>query len=109
MVPLGRTSLTSTYKGQKHKIDFEIIQKDAPFILGRETCTELKMVKRLQRRKQDCSSETIPTSVYRTGMLAWGTHHKFKPKDKTCDSHTEEDTSCYQGQSLGAATQNGES
>lgn len=47
MEPLGQTSMTCQYKGQKHKIDFEMIEKDALAILGRDTSTKLQMVKRL--------------------------------------------------------------
>ncbi|KAJ8336302.1 hypothetical protein SKAU_G00396450 [Synaphobranchus kaupii] len=53
MEPLGKTSITCLYKGQKHRIDFEIIQKDAPAILGRETSTKLNMVKRLYSMEKE--------------------------------------------------------
>lgn len=53
MEPLGKTSVTCLYKGQKHKIDFEIIEKDAPAILGRETSTTLKMVKRMYNMEKE--------------------------------------------------------
>lgn len=43
--PLGKTSITCVFKGQKHSIDFENMARDAPVILGRQTSTHLKMVK----------------------------------------------------------------
>ncbi|KAJ8358792.1 hypothetical protein SKAU_G00153170 [Synaphobranchus kaupii] len=47
MAPLGKKALTCQFKGQKHRIEFEIIQQEAPAILGRATCQKLGMVKRL--------------------------------------------------------------
>lgn len=39
MEPFGKMSITCVYKGGEHSIDFEIIESDAPAILGRETST----------------------------------------------------------------------
>lgn len=34
MEPLCKTSLTCQYKGQAHQIDFEIVERDAPALVG---------------------------------------------------------------------------
>lgn len=47
MEPLGKKAITCEYKGQKYRIVFEIIQNDAPAILGHAACQKLGMVKRL--------------------------------------------------------------
>lgn len=51
MSPVGKATLTCEYKGRSHLIDFQIIDADAPAILGRETCEELGMVKRIHEIK----------------------------------------------------------
>lgn len=53
MTSLGKKLITCEYKGQKHKIEFEIIQKDAPAILGRDACQKLGLVKRLYEIGKD--------------------------------------------------------
>lgn len=46
--PLGKKkSLTCVYKGQKHKIKFEIVEQHVPAILGKATCIKLGLVKRV--------------------------------------------------------------
>jgi len=49
MAPLGKRSLAGDYKGQKHNIEFEIIQQDVPAILGGATCVKLGLVKRMHQ------------------------------------------------------------
>lgn len=49
MEPLGKKAL----KGQKFRIVFEIIQQDAPAILGCIACQRLGMVKRLYKVEQN--------------------------------------------------------
>lgn len=43
VTPLGRRALTRVYKGQKHQIEFEIIQ-NVPAVLGGSTCLKLGLV-----------------------------------------------------------------
>lgn len=46
MSPLSHKSLICMYKGQRHKVEFHIMEKDAPAILRLVTCQKLGMVKR---------------------------------------------------------------
>lgn len=57
---LGKTSLTCQYKGPEYQIDFEIIQKEAPAILGGETSAKLIMVKRLYSLGKKKKTEEVP-------------------------------------------------
>jgi hypothetical protein len=47
MSPLGQNQLTCEYKGQKHIIQFQIVERDPPAILGRSTCQSLGLIKRI--------------------------------------------------------------
>lgn len=53
MSPVGKVTLTCKYKEIKHEIDFQIIDRDAPAILGRETCEALGMIKRVHEIKSE--------------------------------------------------------
>ncbi|XP_056109383.1 uncharacterized protein K02A2.6-like [Rhinichthys klamathensis goyatoka] len=47
MSPVGQNQLTCEYKGQKHIIQFQIVERDAPAILGRSTCQSLGLIQRI--------------------------------------------------------------
>ncbi|KAL1277849.1 hypothetical protein QQF64_024522 [Cirrhinus molitorella] len=47
MEPLGKKAIACEYKGQRYRIEFEIIKNDAPAILGHAACQKMGMVKRL--------------------------------------------------------------
>lgn len=44
---LGKKCVTCEYKGQKHKIEFEITKEEVSTILGAEACLKLGLVKRM--------------------------------------------------------------
>lgn len=53
MSPVGKATLICKYKGKSHEVDFQIIDANAPAILGRETCEKLGMVKRIHEVKAE--------------------------------------------------------
>lgn len=86
----GKTSLTCQYKGPEYQIDFEIIQKEAPAILGGETSAKLKIVKRLYSLGK--KTEEVPKEYKHlfTGLGCLPGEHTIKqdPEVKPDDTYT---------------------
>ncbi len=56
MEPKGITKLICQFKNNEAEIEFQDIEKDLPAILGKSVCTELGLVKRID--KVDCEENT---------------------------------------------------
>ncbi|XP_057191716.1 uncharacterized protein K02A2.6-like isoform X1 [Triplophysa rosa] len=56
MEPKGKAKLICQFKDNEAEIEFQVLEKDSPAILGRLACTELGLVKRIY--KVDCDENT---------------------------------------------------
>lgn len=85
MEPLGKKSLNCEYKVQTNKIVFEIIQRDAPAIIGHAACQKLGMqVKRLyQVEKNNDILKEFDDLFVGLGCLP-GEHHIQINTDISC-------------------------
>ena len=43
----GKAKLKCDFKDKKYDLEFQIIEKDSPAILGRESCTKLGVIRRV--------------------------------------------------------------
>ena len=75
IAPLGKRALTCQYKGQKHKVEYEITHEDLPAVLGGATCVKLGLVKRMHEDgKENDILKGYEDLFTRLGCLP-GQHH----------------------------------